>query len=344
MDNARRDKLNETLKQINKNLGKKYFNFAESSPSAEVIPFGIPEIDAFFGGGIPRRKFTVDFGSEDTGKSTRALHLTANAQKNGLIVAYIDLERKFCKERAVDLGVDIKNLVLAQNIENAEESMDAIRTLAQNKAVDLIILDSIQAMSPKGEQETKKGKEKSIEADEMALLARKLGKFFRVVSADIFNANIGVYLIGQIRTNLGGFFAYADLSGGNALKHWMSLCIFSRKGQKSDFPVKKYKKEIETPDGTVKKTVNEVIGFDCVLKMVKSHISNSARENEDIHVPFYYATGFKPIVEEYVEEQNPKEDIIEEKQEIVEETTEVKKEEPKPKPKRGRKPKVKPNE
>jgi hypothetical protein len=192
------------------------------------------------------------------------------------------------------MGVNLDELVLSQTIVTAEEAMDSIKKMAVDKVADLVVVDSIQAMSPKGEQETKKGKKKSIENDEMALLARKLGKFFRVTSADVFNAKMAVYLIGQVRQNLGGFFAFADLSGGNALKHWMSICTFSRKGQKADAPTKKEKKEIIAPDGTKhKKTVTTVLGFDCVLKMVKSHISDSVREGEDIHLPFYFETGFK---------------------------------------------------
>ena len=180
--------------------------------------------------------------------------------------------------------------------------MDAIKAMAEKKVVDLVVVDSIQAMSPKGEQETKKGKKKSIENDEMALLARKLGKFFRTTSAEVFNAKMAVYLIGQVRMNIGGFFAFADLSGGNALKHWMSLCTYSRRGQKPDAPVKKEKKEVLCPDGTThKKTVTTVLGFDCVLKMVKSHIGDSVREGEDIHLPFYFETGFNAPKNEITE-------------------------------------------
>jgi len=329
MDNKRREKLEATLKELNKGKDKTAaFDYAEKAPDKEVIPFGIPAIDAFYGGGVPLRKYTVDFGGEDTGKSTRALHLVASAQKMGLICVYLDMERKFDKNRAKTMGVNLKDLVLTQTIVTAEEAMDAIKVMAVDKVVDLVIVDSIQAMSPKGEQETKKGAKKSIEKDEMALLARKLGKFFRVTSADVFNAKMAVYLIGQVRQNLGGFFAFADLSGGNALKHWMSLCTFSRKGQKADAPSKKEKKEIDCPDGTThKKTVTTVLGFDCVLKMVKSHIGESARENETVHLPFYFETGFKvpgevrgneilEMVEESIEDLSKVMDVTEAKKEL----------------------------
>lgn len=295
MDSERKKKLEATLKELNKGKDSTAnFDYAEKSPDKEVIPFGIPAIDEFYGGGVPMRKYTVDFGGEDTGKSTRALHLVAAAQKQNLICCYLDMERKFDKDRAKSIGVNLEDLILSQTIKTAEEAMDAIKKLAEEKVVDLIVVDSIQAMSPKGEQETKKGKKKSIENDEMALLARKLGKFFRVTSADVFNAKMAVYLIGQVRQNLGGFFSFADLSGGNALKHWMSICTFSRKGQKTDAPFKKYIRKVETPDGKIhKKTEKKILGFDCVLKMVKSHLCDSARENENIHLPFYFETGFK---------------------------------------------------
>ncbi len=338
MDNERRKQLELTLKEINKTAKEKLFLYADSSPDKDCIPFGIKEIDDFMGGGVPLRKFTVDFGGNDTGKSTRALHLIANAQKLGKICCLFDLERKFDKVRSKSLGVVLEDLVLAQTIGTAEECMDAIKIMAEKKIVDLAVVDSIQAMSPKGEQETKKGKKKSIENDEMALLARKLGKFFRVTSADVFRANMSVYLIGQVRQNLGGFFAFADLSGGNALKHWMSICIFSRRGQKNDAPVEKTKHIFTDPDGKEhKKTINKVIGFDCVLKMVKSHIADSARENEDIHIPFYHKTGFKKPEEKSKVIKMVKEELeaIGEVKDVSKAKKELKKLEEKPK-KRGR--------
>lgn len=334
MDNERKKKLEATLKELNKGKDSTAkFDYAEKAPDKEVIPFGIEAIDKFYGGGVPLRKYTVDFGGEDTGKSTRALHLVASAQKLGFICVYLDMERKFDKDRAKTMGVNLEDLVISQTIKTAEEAMDAIKKLAEEKVVDLVVVDSIQALSPKGEQETKKGAKKSIEKDEMALLARKLGKFFRVTSADVFNAKMAVYLIGQVRQNLGGFFAFADLSGGNALKHWMSLCTFSRKGQKADAPVKKEKKELEAPDGTKhKKTVTTVLGFDCVLKMVKSHIGDSARENEDIHLPFYFETGFKvpegkiiKMVKEGIEVIGEVKDVTEAKEKLKKITKEPKK-------------------
>jgi len=127
----------------------------------------------------------------------------------------------------------------------------------------------------------------------MALLARKLGQFFRIVAPQIFRAKISVVLIGQVRTHgIGSFFTYAGLSGGKALEHWMSTCLFLRTGQKADAPMKKEKVPTETPDGIHMKTVKTPIGFDCVIRMDKTKNSTSATENEDIHLPFYFKTGF----------------------------------------------------
>ncbi len=319
MENERKLKLLETMKKFNKDQKEIVFDFADTSPQKEVIPFGIKELDDFFGGGVPLRKYTVDYGAEDTGKSTRALHLVANCQKLGKIACYIDMERKFDPMRAEQFNVNLKELVLIQSAKTAEQAMDAIRLLAQDKVVDLVIVDSIQALSSKAEQETKTGQMKSIDDDTMALLARKLGQFFRMTSADIFRANMAVYLIGQVRTQgLGSFFVHGGLSGGNALHHWMSICTFSRKGQKSDSPQKTYKEYYLDPDGKVRfSSKNEEIGFDCVLKIEKSHISDSAKKNQEIHIPFYYDSGFIKVESKETVEEDIRIDGTEEEKELI---------------------------
>jgi len=293
----RRKLLEDKIKQINKsNKDKTLIKFAENKEDSKYISFGIPEIDKFTGGGAKQGTFTVIYGGKSTGKTTLALQQIASAQTEGKICCLIDLEHGWDKERALKFGVKLEDLVLVETANTAEQAMDIINEFAKDKLVDLVLVDSINAMSPEAEQVTKKGKVKSIADDTMALLARKLGQFFRIVSPQIFRAKISVVLIGQVRTHgIGSFFTYAGLSGGKALEHWMSTCLFLRQGQKADAPVKKEKVDVETPDGIYKKTVKTPIGFDCVIRMDKTKNSNSARENEDIHIPFYYETGFKPI-------------------------------------------------
>jgi len=291
MINERKAKLLETMKKINKDQGN-FMDFAKSVPDSAFIKTGIPIIDTFVGGGFKKGNFTIAWGSTGCGKSTLCLQTIANAQKEGQLCVYIDMERSFEKERAIQLGVNLEELVLVNNCQTAEDAMGVVRTLAKDKVCDLVIVDSIQAMSPKGEQENK-GKERDIAENEMALLAQKLSKFFRIVSPDVFRAKITCILIGQCRMSLGSFIVKADLSGGEALKHWAYQTIFMRRGQGADAP-----NQVETiyfldGDGKVHKRSEKIpCGFDAVLKLTKTKSSNSALELSEIHVPFVYDKGF----------------------------------------------------
>jgi len=290
MDNARRDALLATMKKINKEQGD-FMDFAENSHDTEVIKTGIPSLDNFCGG-FKRGAFSVAWGASGCGKSTLCLQAVANAQKNLLSCVYIDMERSFDKERAKELGVNLADLVLVSNCQTAEEALTIIRTLSKDKVCDFLVLDSIQAMSPKGEQENK-GKERDLAEAEMAQLARTLSKFFRIVSPDVFKAKLAVLLIGQCRMSLGSFIVRADLSGGEALKHWSYQTIFMRRGQGADAPSQKVVTYFNDPDGKMHKESNNVpCGFDAVLKLTKTKSSNSAIENAEIHVPFMYSRGF----------------------------------------------------
>lgn len=288
------------MKEINKTYGS-VVKFGSDEPAKTYLSFGIPEIDAFCGG-ITRGNFTVIYGSESTGKSTLALHTVAQAQKEGLICCYIDLEHGFNIERATQMGVNLEDLLLISNADNAEQAMDATIRLSKEKVVDLIIVDSIQAMSPDGEQQTKKGKEKSVNEDTMALLARRLGQFFRMCATPVYKGQVAVLLIGQVRTmGIGGFATHDGLSGGKALHHWATQIMYMRRGQKADAPcIKEKVVEIdeETEEETTK-TVSRAIGFDCVLHLQKTKSSKSKPEGSQVHVPFTFEKGFlnevKPI-------------------------------------------------
>jgi len=150
-------------------------------------------------------------------------------------------------------------------------------------------------MSPLNEQENK-GKERKLQEREIAELARTLSKFFKVVAPDVYRAKASVILIGQVRIGgIGTFFTRATMSGGEAIKHWASTRIFMRRGQTADAPVEKYKETFEDPDGKEHyKTVKKQIGFDCVFKLEKTKSSDSEVEGSQLHIPFYYKTGFTP--------------------------------------------------
>ena len=294
IENERKKALLETMKKINKEQGQE-IDFAEQLPISETITTGISLLDNFTGG-FKKGTFTVIWGASGCGKSTLALQTIAKAQKDGLICVYIDMEHSFEKERAIQLGINLQELLLISTCQTAEEAMEIIRTLSKDKVVDLIILDSIQAMSPKGEQENK-GKSRDIAENEMALLAQKLSKFFRMVSPDIFRAKIACVLIGQCRMSLGSFIVRADLSGGEALKHWSYQTIFMRRGQTADAPNQILVKYFLDTDGKVhKRSENIPCGFDAVLKLTKTRSSNSAIENSEIHLPFIYKEGFVNLI------------------------------------------------
>lgn len=295
--------FNSKLKEISKKIGIE-IKFASDEPPIEYYSTGIESLDKFLGGGLVKGRFTVIYGSKSSGKSTLSYNAIANLQKQDLRCAIIDMEHSFDIGRAKSLGIDPSQLILIESCETAEQAMDAVIELSKAKIVDFIVIDSVQAMSPKGEQETKQGKAKSVEDDTQALLARKLGQFFRMCATPLYNANIGALLIGQVRTmGIGSYIVKDGLSGGKALEHYPWEIVYVRKGQKADAPVEKYKEVFTDPDGKEhKETKERILGFDCVLKMEKTKASASVRENEEVHLPFYFVSGFNepPVTEEPV--------------------------------------------
>jgi len=297
--NERRQKLLETMKQFNKGQKGEILSFGNEAQDKEVIPTGIKTVDKFIGGGTKRGTFTVIYGGEKVGKSTLVLQAISNAQKDNKLCCYIDLEHTFDKKRAISLGINLEELVLAEKCENAEQALEIIRTLCKQKVIDLIVVDSIQAMSPKNEQENK-GKERELASKEIAELARTLSKFFRVVSPDVFNAQASVIMIGQIRiAGIGSFYTHADLSGGEALKHWAFTRCFVRRGQKSDSPITKIKEYFIDPESKIRYiTKKEELGFDVVIKLEKTKSSKSVKEGSEVHIPFLFDKGFVDEVEQ----------------------------------------------
>ncbi len=270
--------LKNLVRQTNKDLGiKDAIKYGKDVNSWEKLSTGISAIDDLIGGGFPYGKFSVIWGGESSGKTSICYSTIAQAQKDGKIVYYIDLEEKFSAERAELFGVNVDDLLIGE-FPIAENSLDTIIKFARNKVVDVIILDSIHSLSPKGEQEDKKG-DKSVEADTMALLARKLSQFFRMAVNPVAKGNIAVIMVGQTRTSV-GFIALDQLSGGNALKHYSVLTANVRRGQKSDFP----------RDGG--KTTGNIIGFDMKVKINKTQTPGCKPELTEIHLPYYTETGF----------------------------------------------------
>lgn len=302
--NIKKD-LNKIIAEINKQFDGVVIKIASEDRKIERIPTKVKEIDELIGGGFPCGRVSVVWGGEGVGKSSLMAHLVKSAQEQGKTVIYLDLENKLDVNWFEKLGVDISKLLVGR-FKVAEQALDTIIKLAKEKAVDVIILDSIQSLSPKGEQETKAGKEKSVEEDTMALLARKLSQFFRMAIPHIYRANICLVMIGQTRTDIGGFIALQTLSGGMALKHNASIILHLRRGKKADAPTETYYEEKEVEDEVIDKETGEVkivkkkkkykkhrkIGFSVVMEVNKMQLSDGAREGTEIEIPFYFESGF----------------------------------------------------
>ena len=289
-------KLKNLLKDLQKQHKDSVIQMGNKVELRERISTGSSEIDKLVGGGIPCGLYSVVWGSKACAKTSLAYSTIAEAQKLGKTCLYLDLEHSFDIKRAELFGVNTKELVVAE-FSKAEMTMDTIIKLCKEKAVGMIVVDSIQSMSPTGEQETKKGKDLSVEHDTQALLARKLGQFFRMSAHYVSTSKCAVLLIGQSRINIGGWGAMEMLSGGNALMHWSSLILKLRRGKSVDAPMIKYRKDYIDEEGKAKyKTISEPCGFNLVVKIDKTKIE-SKTEGSELQIPFYYSSGFKKVEE-----------------------------------------------
>lgn len=291
----KKDRLTKIMNEKNREYKEPILKFAKDEPVPTRTLFKVQPIDELTGG-LPSKRFNIIWGNKGVGKTTLATLAMAQAQREKKLCMYINQEGSFDIIKAKQLGVNLDELVIAGPFNNAEQAMDTLITSCREKAVDFIVLDSIQAMSPKGEQETKKGKEKSMEDDEMALLARKLSKFFRVSASGVYKGDVTVILIGQARMDIGGFIALETLSGGHALQHWATLTIFMRRGPKAESPTEKITLEEKDEDDKPIK-IERIIGFQSIIKLEKTKISGTKMEGSDIRIPFYFETAYeKPTI------------------------------------------------
>lgn len=293
----RREKLNNTLRDLNKKLGKNSIKYANTIEKRERLPFKNKHLTAFTGGGIVKGTYTTIWGSKGCAKSTICLDLIAETQKIGGLCAYVNGERSYDPLWAEKRGVDTEKLVVI-DVETIEEGLDTIIKLCREKVVDLIILDSLHGLAPSGELYEGKAKtEKSVSQDTMALRARKLTQFFEMATSFVAESKCAVVLIGQSRMDLGSFVKIETLTGGHALLHNSRLILKLRRGQNADALVKKEKIIVKTlneeGDKIEKPKIIEIkIGFDLVIRCDKSQISGII-EGQEIHLPFYFEEGLK---------------------------------------------------
>jgi len=265
----------------------------ESSPR-ERVPFSSDELNEISGGGPPRGAFSVMWGGKAAGKTSSCYSLIANAQKEGILCMLYDFERSFDPVWAKTFGVDPELLLIAK-FKDAEAGLDNIIDICKEDLVGLIVVDSIQGLCPRGEYETKKGKEKSIADDTMALIPRKLSKFFPKAAPFVDDSNCAVVLIGQTRKGLGSFIVLDELTGGNALLHWSALTMHCRRGKKDNAPSIKVDNGKKDKSGKTKlDTV--LIGYEMVVKVNKSKVGPD--EGKEARLPFYFGSGFLKLEEE----------------------------------------------
>jgi len=250
--------LNLTLDKIEKNFGKGTIMKLGDNAIVDipVISSGSISLDKALGvGGYPRGRVTEIFGPEASGKTTLAIHAIAEAQKLGGIAAFIDAEHAFDRFYASKLGVDIENLLISQP-DNGEQALEITDHLIRSGAIDIVVIDSVAALTPKAEIEGEMGDSR------MGLQARLMSQALRKLTANIHKTNTCCMFINQLREKIGVMFGNPETTtGGNALKFYSSMRVDIRRiGQ--------------IKDG------EEVIGNRTRVKIVKNKVAPPFRKAE----------------------------------------------------------------
>jgi recombination protein RecA len=233
MSNERKEINKEKLKALEVTLGKIEKDFGKGTimklgdhaiENIQVISSGSIGLDAALGiGGFPRGRVIEIYGPEASGKTTLAIHAIAEAQKNGGIAAMIDAEHTFDRNYAEKLGVDVENLLISQP-DNGEQALEITDNLIRSGALDIVVIDSVAALTPKAEIEGEMGDSK------MGLQARLMSQALRKLTANISKTNTSCVFINQLRDKIGVMFGNPETTtGGNALKFYASVRVDIRK-------------------------------------------------------------------------------------------------------------------
>ena len=218
--------LQLTLDKIEKGYGKgTIMKLGDNAiEDIQVIPSGSLGVDLALGvGGYPRGRVVEIYGPESSGKTTLAIHAIAEAQKAGGIAAFIDAEHAFDRFYAKKLGVDIENLYISQP-DNGEQALEIADHLIRSGALDIVVIDSVAALTPKAEIEGEMGESK------MGLQARLMSQALRKLTANINRTNTSIFFINQLREKIGVMFGNPETTtGGNALKFYASVRIDIRR-------------------------------------------------------------------------------------------------------------------
>ena len=250
--------LQQAMAKIEKDFGKGSIMKLgdEKIENIEVIPTGSIALDAALGvGGYPKGRIIEIYGPESSGKTTLATHAIAEAQKAGGIAAFIDAEHAFDRFYAEKLGVDVDNLLIAQP-DNGEQALQIADQLISSAAVDIVVIDSVAALTPKAEIEGEMGDNK------VGLQARLMSQALRKLTATINKTNTTCIFINQLREKIGVMFGNPETTtGGNALKFYASVRLDIRKV-------------------TTLKDGDEPIGNQVRVKVVKNKVAPPFRKAE----------------------------------------------------------------
>ena len=251
--------LQNALAQIEKSFGKgSIMKMGEEKiENIEVIPTGSIGLNAALGvGGYPKGRIIEIYGPESSGKTTLAIHAIAECQKAGGVAAFIDAEHAFDRFYAEKLGVDIANLYISQP-DNGEQALEIADQLIRSSAVDILVVDSVAALTPKAEIEGDMGENK------VGLHARLMSQALRKLTGTISKTKTTCIFINQLREKIGVMFGSPETTtGGNALKFYASVRIDVRK---SSAPIK---------DGET------AIGSQVKVKVVKNKVAPPFRKAE----------------------------------------------------------------
>ena len=250
--------LQAAMEKIEKNFGKgSIMKLGDDSfEEVEVIPTGSVGLNAALGvGGFPRGRIIEIYGPESSGKTTLAIHAIAEAQKMGGIAAIIDAEHAFDRFYAQKLGVDIDNLLISQP-DCGEQALDLAEQLIRSSAIDIIVIDSVAALTPKAEIEGEMGDNK------VGLQARLMSQALRKLTSAISKTKTTCIFINQLREKIGVMFGNPETTtGGNALKFYASVRLDIRRV-------------------TQLKEGDEAIGNSVRVKVVKNKVAPPFRKAE----------------------------------------------------------------
>lgn len=227
VDTGKLKALQATIDKIEKDYGKGTIMKLADQPQwdeHQVIPSGSIALDHALGiGGYPKGRIIEIYGPESSGKTTLAIHAIAQAQKQGGIAAMIDAEHAFDRSYAKALGVDLESLLISQP-DNGEQALEIADNLIRSGAIDIIVIDSVAALTPKAEIEGEMGDNK------VGLQARLMSQALRKLTANISKTNTCCIFINQLREKIGVMFGNPETTtGGNALKFYASVRIDVRR-------------------------------------------------------------------------------------------------------------------